>query len=114
MEELTKILGAHLHTLANFIVVCLEIIGILLIIYGSVKALIQLIKVKQDFRDVNFKIILGESLASALQFKLGAEIIKTVIIRDTKELLIVGAVVVLRAIITYIIHWEIKQATCEI
>ena len=114
MEELTKILVAYLHALSNFIVVCLEIVGIILIIYGSVKALIQLIKVKLDFRDVSYKILLGESLTSALQLKLGAEIIKTVIIRDTKELLIVGAVVVLRAIITYIIHWEIKQATCEI
>lgn len=114
MGNITHTLEFYLEAVANFSIVCLEIIGIIFIIYGSIKALIQLIHVKMDFRDVNFKILLGESLATALQFKLGAEIIKTVLIRDISELIIVGSIVVLRGIITFIIYWEIKQATCEV
>lgn len=114
MDNITHVLEQNLFSISNFSIVVLETIGIIMIIYGTIKALIQLFRVKLDFRDVNFKIILGEALASALQFKIGAEIIKTVMIKETKELVIVGAVVIIRAVITYIIHWELKQATCEI
>lgn len=114
MQSITHLLENGLHDVANFSIVVLEIIGIIFIIYGSIKALVRLFKVKFDFRDFEFKIMLGEAMATALQFKLGAEIIKTVIIKETTELVVVGTVVILRAIITYIIHWEIKQATCEI
>lgn len=114
MEAITSVLEYYLDNVAKFSIVCLEIIGIFFIIYGSIKALIRLIKAKLDFRDFHFKVLLGESLATALQFKLGAEIIKTVLIRDTSELIIVGSIVLLRAIITFLIHWEIKQASCEV
>ncbi|MDO5027220.1 MAG: DUF1622 domain-containing protein [Tissierellia bacterium] len=114
MEVLTTTLELYLESLSHLAIVILEMIGIFFIIYGSVKALIQLIHVRLDFRDVGFKVILGESLATALQFKLGAEIIKTVLIRDMSELVIVGSIVLLRGIITFIIYWEINKNTCEV
>ena len=38
---------------------------------------------------------------------MGAEIIKTVIIHNLEELAILGIVIVIRALLAFIIHWEI-------
>ena len=52
---------------------------------------------------------LGRTLALALEFKMGAEIVNTVIVRDLKELFILAIVIALRASIALLIHWEIKS-----
>ena len=46
-------------------------------------------------------------ISLALEFKMGAEIIKTVIIHNLEELAILGVVIVIRALIALLIHWEI-------
>ncbi|MBP3729275.1 MAG: DUF1622 domain-containing protein, partial [Lachnospiraceae bacterium] len=33
----------------------------------------------------------------------------TVVVREWSELMLLGAIIVLRAAITFLIHWEIKQ-----
>ena len=52
---------------------------------------------------------LGRTLALALEFKMGAEIVNTVIIRDLKELGILAIIIALRAFLALLIHWEIKS-----
>ena len=54
-------------------------------------------------------IALGRALALALEFKMGAEIVNTVIIRDLRELAVLAIVIALRAILAALIHWEIKN-----
>ena len=51
---------------------------------------------------------LGKALSLALEFKMGAEIIKTVIIHNLEELAILGIVIIIRALLAFIIHWEIR------
>ena len=98
------------ETLSPIVVHSLELIGILIIIYGSIKALTIFFKDGMDLSNSLVKITLGEALALSLEFKLGAEIIKTVIVRDLNELIILGFVVVLRIVLTILIHWEVKQS----
>lgn len=98
------------ESLSPIVVHSLELIGILIIIYGSIKALTIFFKDGMDLSNSLVKITLGEALALSLEFKLGAEIIKTVIVRDMNELIILGFVVVLRIVLTILIHWEVKQA----
>ena len=50
---------------------------------------------------------LGKALSLALEFKMGAEIIKTVLIHNLEELAILGIVILIRALLSFIIHWEI-------
>ena len=45
----------------------------------------------------------------ALSFKLGGEILRTVVVRDMSEIMQVGAIIILRAALTFLIHWEIKN-----
>ena len=51
---------------------------------------------------------LGKALSLALEFKMGAEIIKTVVIHNLEELAILGVVIIIRAILAFLIHWEIQ------
>ena len=89
-----------LHVLAEITVHTLEIIGISIRIFGSAKVLIRTIRQikRKEETQQNVVIALGRSLALALEFKMGAEIVNTVIIRDLKELAVLGIIIVLRAI----------------
>lgn len=51
---------------------------------------------------------LAKGIALALEFKLGGEVLRTVIVREQSELIILGAIILLRGALTFLIHWEIK------
>ena len=42
---------------------------------------------------------------------MGAEILKTVLIRDMNEIWILGSIIVLRALLSFLIHYEMKHQT---
>ena len=48
-----------------------------------------------------------------LEFKLGSEILRTVVVRDWKEIGTVAGIIALRAALTFLIHWEIKEGVRE-
>ena len=55
------------------------------------------------------KIYLAKGLAMGLEFKMGSEIMRTVVVREWKEIGIVAGIIALRAALTFLIHWEIKE-----
>ena len=57
----------------------------------------------------DMQISLANVLAVWLEFKLCSEILKTVIVRDWKEIVTVAGIIGLRAALTFLIHWEIKE-----
>ena len=52
---------------------------------------------------------LAEGIALALEFKMGGEVLRTVVVREWRELGILGAIIILRGLLTFLIHWEIKN-----
>lgn len=40
---------------------------------------------------------------------MGAEILKTLLVRNLDELVILASIVILRFILTFVIHWEISS-----
>ena len=52
---------------------------------------------------------LAEGIALALEFKMGGEVLRTVAVREWSELGILGAIITLRGLLTFLIHWEIKN-----
>ena len=98
-----------LHTLAEVSALTLEFIGVVIIVIGSVKSLMHLGHSLIRHRAINIVIELGKTLALALEFKMGAEIIKTVIVHDLKELAVLGIVILIRALLAFLIHWEMKM-----
>lgn len=109
ISKYVEIYQGFLHSFAEVVAATLELVGILIIVAGSVKALVHLARRIRHHEPFNVVIDLGKSLALALEFKMGAEIINTVIIRDLKELAILAVVILIRALLAVIIHWEIKM-----
>jgi uncharacterized membrane protein len=59
--------------------------------------------------DVKFRLASG--LALSLEFKMAAEILKTVLVREMSELVILGAIIVLRALVTILLKFEIRSGS---
>lgn len=113
LESIVNGYKAILYPLAEISASTLELIGVIIIIVGSARALIRLLgclRKKQPFRVV---VDLGKALSLALEFKMGAEIIKTVIIHNLNELAILGVVIIIRALLAFIIHWEVRTEMKE-
>ena len=100
---------AVLAFVANFTIHTLELVGILIIVSGSFKSIWSLLLRVTGKNNSNIVIGLGKTLALALEFKMGSEIVKTVIVRDLTELGILAVVIALRAVLALLIHWEIKN-----
>ena len=109
MGHLNEFLHETLSDLVNFSVVMLEFMGLIVIVYTGLNAFRKWIK-----KDLHTRLYLAEGLAMALSFKLGGEILRTVVVRDMSEIMQVGAIIVLRAALTLLIHWEIKNEEKEI
>jgi len=95
--------------LVKYSIILLEFIGSAIIVYTAIVALIRLFRSKKD----GIRLYLAQGIALALEFKLGSEVLRTVIVREFGELLIAGAIVLLRATMTFLIHWEIKNEKAE-
>lgn len=97
------------QTIVPEIIGFIELIGIFVIVVGSIKAFIMYFR--SVFKKAHYpvKLTLGNSLALGLEFKMGAEILKTVIIRDKEEIMMLAAIIVLRAILSVLIHFEVKS-----
>ncbi|MBP3324242.1 MAG: DUF1622 domain-containing protein [Clostridia bacterium] len=108
-EQIITSYKSFLYPFAELIACTLELIGILIIIVGSVRALIRLIQCLVRKAPFHVVVDLGKALSLALEFKMGAEIIKTVIIHNIEELAILGVVILIRALLSFIIHWEIRM-----
>ena len=108
LEHFVAQYKAFLYPFAEISASTLELIGILIIIIGSLWAIVRLFHSMIKHQSFHVVVDLGKALALALEFKMGAEIIKTVIIHNLEELAIIGIVIVIRALLAFIIHWEIR------
>ncbi|MDO5539525.1 MAG: DUF1622 domain-containing protein [Eubacteriales bacterium] len=101
-----------LKTLLEYVVECgiliFEYIGVGIIICTSLVSLYKYVMRKPDTR-----IYLAKGLAMGLEFKLGSEILRTVVVREWSEIAIVAGIIALRAALTFLIHWEIKEEEKE-
>lgn len=85
-----------------------ELIGVGIIIWTCLVSLYKYVTRRPDTR-----IYLGKGLAMGLEFKIGSEILRTVVVREWKEIAIVAGIIALRAALTFLIHWEIKEEEKE-
>jgi uncharacterized membrane protein len=86
------------------IILLIECAGVFVVLLSSVKGVIGLFK-----KDPHIRLNLAEGIALALEFKLGGEVLRTLLVRQWSELAILGAVIALRGLLTILIHWEIKN-----
>lgn len=87
----------------TLIIHILELMGVTIIVVGAVRDFFWYFTGKRSY----VRLDLAQSMALGLEFKLGGEILRTVIAHDWNDILTVGAIIALRAALTLLIHWEI-------
>lgn len=90
-------------------VLLLECFGVTILLVTAVKSMIGCVR-----RNPHVRLDLAQGIALALEFKLGGEVLRTVIVREQTELITLGAVILLRGALTFLIHWEIKNEEARI
>lgn len=83
-----------------------ELVGVVIIILSGIQGFINYVR-----RDPKVRLQLAQGMAMGLEFKLGSEILRTVVVRELSEVALVAAIIAVRAALTFLIHWEIKTET---
>ncbi len=104
MDAVLEFLENVVHYAVEIGIVLVELAGIVVLLFTAVKSFINYIR-----HDEHIRLELAHGIALALEFKLGGEVLRTVIVREWNELAILGAVIVLRAMLTLLLHWEISE-----
>ena len=90
-------------------VLFLECIGVVVLLSAAVRSIAGCLR-----KDPHVRLVLAQGIALALEFKLGGEVLRTAIVREPSELVILGAIILLRAALTFLIHWEIKNEEAQV
>lgn len=97
----------HVHDAVEIIIriaiILCNTIGVLIILNTVFRSTLNYFH-----KDRHVKQMLAKGIALALEFKLAAEVLRTVTVRELNELIILGTIILLRGAITLLIHWEIK------
>ncbi len=103
----------HLNEFLLPIIISLaETTGILIIAYSLVKCFIEYVMhifKKCTKTEDHLQENLAEGLATALEFMMGAEILKTVSVPNVNELLGLGLIILMRVVLSLLIHFELGQ-----
>jgi uncharacterized membrane protein len=85
-----------------------ELMGILILTLGVFTAFYHYIKKRFFKKDINIKYEFADVMITTLDFKLAAEILKTVTIKSMDELVILASVFIIRIIMTFVLEKEMK------
>ena len=105
----SNVLEAFVEAVLPYIIVILEIMGILVVMWSAINSFWKYIQNSLFKKDHNIQFYFARGLATGLEFKMAAEILKTVLVRNINELLVLGAVILLRALLSVLIHFEMKH-----
>lgn len=93
----------------NTFIILLEFAGAVIISFSAFIIFIRFFHLKFNDPSTDIRLRFARSIALGLEFLLSGEIIRTVTTRNGDELLIVIALVILRGLMTLLIHWEIDH-----
>ena len=99
-----QVLEHSFHRGVGYAIMALEMVGVIIILVSAVKALGVLLK-----RGKGSRIIMAEGVATALTFLLGGEAMKTIIAPDWTDIGMTCAILLMRAAMSLLIHWETKN-----
>ena len=93
-----------LYQIVQVCTMLMELFGVCVLVFTAIRCFVRCIR-----RETEVRLSLAQGIALALEFKLGGEVLRTVVVREWTELGILGAIIALRGLLTFLIHWEIKN-----
>ena len=109
MAEMIESLEMIFKYLVELCTTGLELAGIIVLVSTAFICFVKWLRRDRE----NIRLDLAQGIALALEFKMGGEVLRTVVVREMGELLVLGAIILLRAAMTFLIHWEIVNEKKE-
>lgn len=104
-----------LITVVDYLTFFAELCGALVIAVGVVRALVRFLphilrpdSPEETYKE-NIRLSLGKSLALALEFELGADILKTAVAPSFTIIAQLAAIIILRTLLNYFLERELRQ-----
>lgn len=85
-----------------------EFIGVIILVLAGLVGVYNYIK-----KSPYIRLELARGMALGLEFKMGGEILRTVGVTRWQDIAMVGGIILLRAALAFLIHWEIKTEEKE-
>ena len=86
----------------------MEAAGMIVILVTAATCFIGFFRRREGLR-----VRLAEGISLALLFKMGGEVLRTVIVHTWDELAILAAIIVIRGLLTFLLSWEIRSEKAE-
>jgi len=99
-----EMLEAILSVTIDYAILLFEYVGVFILIVSGIRGIVNYLT-----RNPLTRLNLAKGMSMGLEFKLGSEILRTVVLRDLSEIAIVAGIIAVRAALTFLIHWEIKN-----
>lgn len=117
LEHLPFGLDEPLMRTLEGLAVCIDLIGVMLILFGFFVALFRLLAglrhgvgIAKNLGNLNAaRTILGTYILTGLEFMIASDIVHTVITRELTDLLFVGLLVLIRTAISFFLGREIQE-----
>ena len=109
MIEMFAYVELYFDLIVSYSRLLMEAIGLVIIILTAVRCIMGMIGKRRN----NYRIVLAKGICLALEFKLGGEVLGTVLAENFKDLGIIACLIALRASLTFLLHWEIKNEKKE-
>ena len=103
MEAFLEIMEKYFVLIIEYLILIIECIGVGVLVVTIIRGILEALRPKDHMR-----LNLVEGIALAIEFKMGGELLRTVIVREWSEILILGAIILLRAGMTFLLQWEIS------
>lgn len=121
LEHLPFGLDAPVAQALEGLAVCIDLIGVTLILFGFFVALIRLlaglrhgIGLNRNLGNLNAaRTVLGTYILTGLEFMIASDIVHTVITRELTDLIFVGLLVLIRTAISFFLGREILEIQHE-
>ncbi len=112
MKELYEIIEKTFFSFGEWVSLTLEVISVMCIVIGLIVSLMLVFKLRKETKTPlhnRVRMKFGGWLALALEFQLASDIIKTTVNPTYENLIIVGAVAVIRTFLNYFLSRELKE-----
>jgi len=81
-----------------------EMVGVVVLLVAGARAVVGYLR-----KGPHTSVTLARGAAMALQFKMGAEILHIVQVREMQELYLIAGIVVIRIVLALMTHYEIRE-----
>lgn len=101
--EILAVLEEAYDLMVEWSILLLELTGGIIMLVTAVRSIIGLFR-----HTKHIPLVLAKGIALSLEFDMCGEVLRSTIVREYSELIILGAIVLVRVALTLLIHWEIK------